>query len=102
LSSSRSMLAASMDLDEDKILNDQREAIIQAKMMAEIQSLVPQPEAPPQGAEAPPDPTGNGAATIAPGMAPEPGAPGFTGSGGGDNGGQVPPPAQGTPQMPVQ
>lgn len=95
-------LAASMDLDEDKILNDQREAIIQAKMMAEIQSLVPQPEAPPQGAEAPPDPTGNGGATIAPGMAPEPGAPGFTGGGGGDNGGQVPPPAQGTPQMPVQ
>ena len=36
-------LAASMDLDEDKIMNDQREAIIQAKMMAEIQALMPAP-----------------------------------------------------------
>ena len=35
-------LAASMDLDEDKILNDQREAIMQAKMMAEIQAMMPQ------------------------------------------------------------
>ena len=94
-------LAASMDLDEDKILNDPREAMIQAKMMAEIQALMPQPEpqaAPPAGgAPAPSDPTGNGGGNIAPGNAPEPNAEGFTGSGGGDNGGV--PPQQ--PQGPV-
>ena len=87
-------LAASMDLDEDKILNDQREAIIQAKMMAEIQAMMPQPEGPPTpatgGPPNPNDPTGNGNGTIAPGAAPEPGAEGFTGAGGGDNGGQQP------------
>ena len=84
-------LAASMDLDEEKILNDQREAIIQAKMMAEIQALMPQqPEqAPPEGgAPSPDDPTGTGGANISPGNAPEPGADGFTGEGGGDNGGR--------------
>ena len=36
-------LASSMDLDEDKILNDPREAAIQQKMMAEIQAMMPQP-----------------------------------------------------------
>lgn len=93
-------LAASMDLDEDKILNDQREAVIQAKMMAEIQALMPQP---PQAAQQPEgagpsvnDPTGTGGGNVAPGNAPEPGAEGFTGEGGGDNGGQQPqqPPVQ--------
>jgi len=95
-------MAASMDLDEDKILNDQREAIIQAKMMSEIQAMMPeqtpQPEAP-QGAPPAEDPTGNGGANIAPGAAPEPGAAGFTGSGGGANGGNVPPQE---PQVPIQ
>lgn len=95
-------MAASMDLDEDKILNDQREAIIQAKMMSEIQAMMPeqppQPEAP-QGAPSAEDPTGNGGANIAPGAAPEPGAAGFTGSGGGANGGNVPPQ---DPQVPIQ
>ena len=96
-------LAASMDLDEDKIMNDPREARIQAKMMAEIQAMMPQPDpaqaAPaPGGAPAPQDPTGNGNGNIAPGGAPEPGAPGFTGAGGGDNGGNVPQPPQGQPQ----
>lgn len=93
-------LASSMDLDEDKILNDPREAMIQAKMMAEIQALMPQPEpqaAPAEGAPAPSDPTGNGGGNIAPGNAPEPNSEGFTGSGGGDNGGV--PPQQ--PQGPV-
>ena len=33
-------LAASMDLDEDKILNDPREAAIQQKMMADLLSLI--------------------------------------------------------------
>ena len=40
-------LAASMDLDEDKILNDPREAAIQQKMMAEIKALMPEQPAPP-------------------------------------------------------
>ena len=93
-------LAASMDLDEDKILNDQREAVMQAKMMAEIQALMPQPpqaaEQPEGGAPSADDPTGTGGGNVAPGNAPEPGADGFTGEGGGDNGGQEPqqPPAQ--------
>ena len=99
-------LAASMDLDEDKILNDQREAMIQAKMMSEIQALMPQPEGPPAAPEggppSPNDPTGNGGGNIAPGAAPEPGAAGFTGSGGGDNGGNEAAPPNQAPQGPIQ
>jgi len=92
-------IAASMDLDEEKILNDPREAMIQAKMMAEIQAMMPQqPDSQPmQGAPSPEDPTGTGGGNIAPGNAPEPTAEGFTGSGGGANGGQQPP-TQGTIQ----
>jgi len=96
-------LASSMDLDEDKILNDPRQAAIQQKMMAEIQALMPeQPQQPPEGG--PPgaeDPTGNGGGNIAPGAAPEPDAQGFTGGGGGANGGNAPQPQQ-PPQGPVQ
>lgn len=103
-------LAASMDLDEDKILNDPREAAIQAKMMADIQKLMPQPpqgqQQPQQGATPnPQDPTGTGNGNIAPGNAPEPGAEGFTGAGGGANGGNQPRQQQGAPaaaQGPVQ
>jgi len=103
-------MAASMDLDEDRILNDPREAMLQAKMMADIAKVMPQEEQPQaQGAApSPQDPTGNGGGNIAPGQAPEPGAPGFTGGGGGANGGQPQQPqAQGgapTPQgqPPVQ
>ena len=100
-------LASSMDLDEDKILNDPREAAIQQKMMAEIQALMPQPPVPPQGATpegGPPsvqDPTGNGGGNVAPGQAPEPDAAGFTGGGGGANGGNAPQPQQ-PPQGQVQ
>ena len=75
-------LASSMDLDDSKILNDPRQAAVQAKMMAEIQALMPAPEGAPQGAaqgeQAPQDPTGNGGGQIVPGNAPEPGAPGNT------------------------
>jgi len=95
-------IAASMDLDEDKILNDPREAAIQQKMMAEIQALMPQqPPQPqqPQGAPSPQDPTGNGNGNIAAGAAPEPDAAGFTGGGGGDNGGNAPQPQQQPPQQ---
>ena len=35
-------MAASLNLDEDKILNDLREAKIQAKMMQEIAAVMPQ------------------------------------------------------------
>jgi len=84
-------LAASMDLDEEKVLNDPREAAIQAEMMASIAALMPQPPEQAQQA-APQDPTGNGNGTIAPGAAPEPQAEGFSGGGGGANGGN--PPAQ--------
>lgn len=90
-------IAASMDLDEDKILNDPREAVTQAKMMAEIQSMAPQPQGAPQqpqgGAPSVEDPTGSGGGNIGPGNAPEPGSDGFTGAGGGANGGNVPPQA---------
>ena len=41
-------IATSMDLDEDLILNDPREAVIQAKMMSEIQSILPQQPQPAQ------------------------------------------------------
>jgi hypothetical protein len=97
-------LAASMDLDEDKILNDPREAIIQAKMMAEIQEKMPQPpqqaapDGPAGGPPSPNDPTGTGNGNVAPGAAPEPGAAGFTGAGGGANGGNPPAQPQGQPQ----
>ena len=98
-------LAASMDLDEDKILNDPREAAIQQKMMAEIKALMPEqpappPQAGPQGGPpvpSPADPTGNGGGNIAAGAAPEPDAAGFTGGGGGDNGGQPPQQPVGVP-----
>ena len=94
-------MASSMDLDEDKIINDPREAAIQASMMAEIQKLMPQP---PQGAAPPTDATGapqEGGAPAA-GAAPEPGAQGFTGAGGGDNGGAPPAPPAGQPPAPPQ
>ena len=39
-------IAASMDLDEDKILNDPKEAAIQAKMMVEVQAMMPSAPAP--------------------------------------------------------
>lgn len=94
-------LAASMDLDEDRILNDPREAAIQAKMMAEIQAMMPQQppqQAPQGGAPSANDPTQTGGGNIRPGAAPEPGAAGFTGAGGGANGGNVAPQqGQGTP-----
>ena len=88
-------LAKSMDLHEDKILNDPREAAIQAKIMAEVMANMPQQEQPaPQqggGVPNPSDPTQTGNGNIAPGAAPEPGMDGFTGGGGGANVEQMPP-----------
>jgi len=94
-------LAASMDLDEDLILNDAREAQLQAKMMAEMQKAMgvdpaaPQPQGPPEGAPAPQGPPQGG-------TAPTPDEQGFTGSGGGDNGGQPPAQPAGPPAQPPQ
>lgn len=95
-------LAASMDLDEEKVLNDPREAAIQAQMMAEIQALMGPVAGPEQGMD-PMDPTGGMPGAMAPGMAPEPGAQGFSGEGGGANGGNPPPQAapQGGGQPPM-
>ena len=93
-------LASSMDLDEDKILNDPREAAIQQKMMAEIQAMMPQQPQAPQEA-----PQGQGVPEGAPvPQAPEPDAQGFTGGGGGANGGNPPQPQQAPQQQqgPVQ
>lgn len=77
-------IAASMDLDEEKVLNDPREAAVQAAIMGQIGGqggpggqggAVGSPEA---GAM---DPTGTGGGVIAPGNSPTPGADGFTGGG---------------------
>ena len=97
-------LASSMDLDEDKILNDPREAAIQQKMMADIKALMPEQPAPPP--QAGPEAQGIPQGAPVP-QSPEPGAEGFTGGGGGDNGGNAPPPQPQqaptpVPQGPVQ
>ena len=76
-------IAASLDLDEDKIVNDPREAAIQAALMAQYAPQPPQAAAgaPQQGQEGSPTPdnqAGVGAGSIGPGNAPEPGAEGFS------------------------
>lgn len=81
-------LASSMDLDEDKILNDPREAAIQQKMMAELQAMMPQQP------QQPTSPMPEGAGTP---QAPTPDTQGFTGAGGGANGGNAPQPDQTPP-----
>lgn len=81
-------LAKSMDLDEERMLNDPIQAAVQAKMMAEIAAMMPQQQAgpeqqpmPEQGGGPPiEDPTQSGNGNIGPGMAPEPGQPGFSGN----------------------
>jgi hypothetical protein len=76
-------LAASMDLNEDKILNDPREAAIQATLMAKIAALMP-PPAPQQQQAA--QPAGVQGGSMSPEAAIEPPVPqeaGFTGGGGG-------------------
>lgn len=82
-------IAASMDLEPDKLVNDPREAAVQAELIKQYRQMmgIP-PEQDPnagggQGAPGVSDPTGNGGGNIAPGMSPEPGAAGFTGAGGG-------------------
>jgi hypothetical protein len=90
-------LAASLDLDEDKVVNDPREMMIQADLIKKMSEAMGVNTNPSQGQGGPSasDPTGNGGGNIAPGNAPEPGAAGFTGAGGGANGGNTTPPQQG-------
>ena len=95
-------LAASMDLDEEKILNDPRQAAIQQKMMAEIKAMMPPPPAP-SGAPVPGSPEQGVPAGAQVPQAPGPDAQGFTGTGErlGANGSGAPQPAP-PPQGPVQ
>ena len=93
-------IAASLELDEDKIVNDPREAAIQAILMREVQAQMQEEagqaqQAPTQGQEGVPTPdnqAGVGAGNIGPGNAPEPGAQGFSANTGGT------PPSEGTVQ----
>jgi len=79
-------IAASLDLDEDKIVNDPREAAIQAELMKMYQASMPQtqgeaPQATQQGQEGSPtvdNQAGVGAGAMGPGNAPQPGAEGFS------------------------
>lgn len=82
-------LAASMDLEADKVVNDPREAAIQAEMMRELnqkQGVDPaqleaqKQQGNPAGAPSPQDPTGNGGGNIAPGQPQIPGGEGFQGT----------------------
>lgn len=81
-------LAQSLDLEPDKVVNDPRDAAIQAKMMADMQKILgipPEQMGPPGNpAQAPStsDPTGGGGQPQ-PGMAPGPQEQGFTGTAGG-------------------
>ena len=81
-------IAASMDLEPDKLVNDPRQAAIQAEQIKQYQLAMgidpnAQAKGNPSGAPSPNDPTGNGGGNIAPGNSPPPGAQGFTGAGGG-------------------
>lgn len=78
-------IAASLEIDQDKFINDPRAAMLQASVMAQHQQMMGGPQSPQAGQGGPPgvsDPTGTGNGNIAPGAAPEPNAAGFTGGGG--------------------
>lgn len=87
-------LAESLDLESDKVVNDPREAGIQAAQLAELmkaQGIDPNASGG-SGGGMPPmnDPAATGAGqTGQPGPSPEPGTSGYTGTGGGANGGQT-------------
>jgi len=82
-------LAASLDLDPDKAVNDPREAAIQASVMDDIAKKMgaanpqgnPQEGGNPASQAKPSEPTQTAGGT--PGAAPTPGAQGFSGGGGG-------------------
>jgi hypothetical protein len=83
-------IAHTFDLDAEKFVNDEREAVKQAEMMKAAGMMPQAPSAGPEGPEGPPTPEGGGAPTstnpagvgnanIGPGAAPEPEMPGFSG-----------------------
>lgn len=88
-------LALSLDLEPDKVVNDQREAAIQAEILSQInQQMGVDPSkaaaqagaANPSGVPSLSDPTGGtGGGNAVPGQAPVPQEQGFTGTGGGSN-----------------
>jgi len=86
-------LAKTLDLDPDKMVNDPREAGVQAFIMGQMnqaQGIQPQGQggqggSNAAGAPSPSDPTGTGGGNIAPGNAPAPQTTGNTGSGGGSS-----------------
>lgn len=78
-------LAQTLDLEADRVVNDQREATVQAIQMQEMmkaQGIDPNKQQAQGGGGAPgaSDPTGTGGGNIAPGMAPGPQEQGFSGS----------------------
>lgn len=89
-------LATSLDLEADKVVNDSREAAIQASLMQEmnkLQGIDPNAQGGqggqqgnPSGAPSVNDPTQTGGGNIGPGAAPMPGEQGDTGGGGGSIG----------------
>lgn len=77
-------LATSLDLEYEKVVNDPREAAIQAHLIKQMNDTMgvqggPQQPGSPPGMNLN-DPTGTGGGNIQPGMAPTPGAQGFTGN----------------------
>jgi hypothetical protein len=86
-------LASSLDLDEEKVVNDPREAMVQALTMAQMN---PQQGAPNNSGNQPnASPTAGG---VGAGPAAQPNTPGYSGAGGGANGGNTAGAApQGTP-----
>ena len=81
-------IAHSFDLDAEKFVNDEREALRQAKILQESGMMQAPPPQAPAGGPTPPEgagtvpptsPAGTGNSQIGPGGAPEPGMPGFAG-----------------------
>ena len=74
-------IAATMDLDVDKVTNNPEEAFRQALLLQQMQQQMAE-----QNPQPAPDPTGAGGGNIGTGQAPAPGEQGFT-TGGGQNAG---------------
>ena len=69
-------LAQAMDLDAEKFINDEREALIQAEIIKAAGGAQQPPQA--GGPPSPMDPSGGGGGNIGVGMAPQPGEQGFS------------------------
>jgi len=73
-------IAASLDLDPDKVTNNMDEAALQAEIMKGFQAPAAGPEGAPAGVN-PMDPTGAGGGNIGTGQVPTPGEQGFSANG---------------------